>query len=188
METIDALREDRASGGYLFRKPTAVDGRPVWELIADCPPLDTNSLYCNLLQCTHFADTCVVAEEEERVHGWISGYRLPTEPQTLFIWQVAVHPDARKCGLARSLIRVLLARNAASGVRQLKATVTSDNQASWALFRSIADSLRVPMTSEEYFRRKAHFGGRHETEHMLTIGPWIALDATECGPGSSSIA
>ena len=39
----------------------------IWELISACPPLDTNSAYANLLQCTHFADTCVIAEREGRI-------------------------------------------------------------------------------------------------------------------------
>jgi L-2,4-diaminobutyric acid acetyltransferase len=160
----------RHSGRYLLRKPTAVDGRAVWDLIAQCPPLDANSLYCNLLQCTHFADTCIVAEHDARIRGWVSAYRPPTEPETLFIWQVAVHRDERGHGLAGSLIRALLERDAARGVRQLKATIIPDNCASWALFRSVADSLNASFTSREHFENGKHFGGQHPSEHMITIG------------------
>src|SRR5690554_7602315 len=45
-----------------LRKPTVTDGSAVHALIARCAPLDTNSMYCNLLQCFHFAGTAVVAE------------------------------------------------------------------------------------------------------------------------------
>jgi L-2,4-diaminobutyric acid acetyltransferase len=169
----------RASGRYLLRKPTVADGRAVWELIANCAPLDVNSLYCNLLQCTHFADTCIVAEQDTRVRGWVSAYRPPAEPQTLFIWQVAIHPDARGYGLAGSLIRALLQREALHGVRQLKATIIRDNHASWALFRSLADSLNAPFTSQEHFESEEHFGGLHPSEHMIIIGPRGTSDAAE---------
>src|SRR3546814_16914023 len=49
---------------FSFRNPVAEDAQAIHDLIAACPPLDTNSLYCNLLQCTHFAET---RSEERRV-------------------------------------------------------------------------------------------------------------------------
>src|SRR5690625_5758066 len=52
--------------GLLFRKPSAKDGYPLHELVAASPPLDPNSAYCNLLQCTHFADTAVAVLQEDR--------------------------------------------------------------------------------------------------------------------------
>ena len=57
-----------------LRKPTASDGADIWELVRSCRPLDENSMYCNLLQCDHFADTCVLAElSGEAVVGGILG-------------------------------------------------------------------------------------------------------------------
>jgi L-2,4-diaminobutyric acid acetyltransferase len=72
-----------------LREPTSEDGAAVWQLIKDCAPLDRNSLYCNLLQCDHFASTCVAAELDGDIVGWVSGYIVPDSPDTLFIWQVA---------------------------------------------------------------------------------------------------
>jgi L-2,4-diaminobutyric acid acetyltransferase len=88
--------------GVLLRRPDATDGIRVSDLVASCPPLDRNSLYCNLLQCTDFSDTCVLAERNGEAIGWISGYRPPNDPATLFVWQVAVHERARGLGLARN--------------------------------------------------------------------------------------
>src|SRR5690606_1536308 len=93
-----------------FRPPRAMDAARVHGLVAACPPLDRNSMYCNLLQCTHFADTCILAEEGDRLLGWISAYRPPAEPSTLFVWQVAVHTDARGTGLGGKLLMALLKR------------------------------------------------------------------------------
>src|SRR5690606_21532662 len=69
-----------AASEIVFRRPSELDGPQVTALIADCPPLDVNSAYCNLLQCSHFADTCVVAERAGQIVGWISGYRPPSAP------------------------------------------------------------------------------------------------------------
>ncbi|WP_274425703.1 diaminobutyrate acetyltransferase [Chelativorans sp. YIM 93263] len=154
-----------------FRAPQTEDGAAVWRLIQSCEPLDENSLYCNLLQCDHFGDTCILAERESdgAVVGWISGYILPDNPQVLFVWQVAVHESAQGQGVAKRMLKALLQREACANVRKLKTTITPDNDASWALFRSFARGQGGELKSEPYFRRDAHFDGAHATEHMVTI-------------------
>jgi len=159
----------------VYRVPAAEDGATVHALIAECPPLDQNSLYCNLLQCTHFADTCILAEADGEAAGWISAYRPPAERETLFIWQVAVHERARGMGLGRAMIDALLSRDATRGVTRIKTTITPDNEASWALFRSVARRRDAPFASEAWFDRDRHLGGRHETEHLVAIGPFGAF-------------
>src|SRR3546814_17448388 len=96
-----------------YRRPQKADGPAIWALIRSIQALDDNSLYCNLLQCSHFADTCALAEVGGRPLGWISGYLPPEAHDTLFIWQVAVHPDAsaarKRVGQGkRSTVRVAL--------------------------------------------------------------------------------
>jgi L-2,4-diaminobutyric acid acetyltransferase len=155
-----------------FRPPKTSDGESIWKLIAACPPLDQNSLYCNLLQCAHFPDSCILAEKNGDIVGWASAYRPLSEADALFIWQVAVSEQARGDGLARLMIEQLLKRRSAQGVAKIKTTITSDNEASWGLFRSLALKLKAPLASEAFFERDKHFGGRHETEHLITIGPF----------------
>lgn len=73
-----------------IRQPTHLDGVSINRLVEQCPPLDKNSLYCNLLVCTHFSNTSAVAEVDGKLVGFVSGYFIPNEEKTLFIWQVAV--------------------------------------------------------------------------------------------------
>ncbi|MDA3870409.1 MAG: diaminobutyrate acetyltransferase, partial [Gammaproteobacteria bacterium] len=87
-----------------LRKPISTDGAAVHRLISQCPPLDTNSMYCNLLQCTHFADTSVAAVQENELVGFVSGYIVPQRADTLFVWQVAVGDKARGQGLAGRML------------------------------------------------------------------------------------
>lgn len=158
----------------LLRAPAAADGRAVHDLIARCPPLDTNSAYCNLLQATHFSGTCVLAEMGGAPVGWVSGYLEPERPDTLFIWQVAVAPEGRGHGLGKRMIREILDRPACRGVRRLTTTITPDNAASWALFRGLAADLDAAVGHEPWFIAGRHFDGGHETEHLVTIGPFAA--------------
>lgn len=152
-----------------FRKPEPEDGAAIWALIQECSPLDENSMYCNLLQCDHFRDTCIVAEIDGEVAGWISGYLMPNDPETLFIWQVAVSETARGRGLGRKMLCALLDRPVCAGVDRIQTTITRDNEASWALFRSFARREGGQLTDTAHYKRDDHFEGRHATEHMVTI-------------------
>jgi L-2,4-diaminobutyric acid acetyltransferase len=155
-----------------IRKPRATDGVGVSALIGATPALDDNSLYCNLLQCTHFADTCALAERDGEIAGWMSGYVPPDDPETLFVWQVCVGEAGRGQGLAGRLIGAVLSRPHCAHIRQLACTITPDNAASWALFGSIARKLGAPLHHAPQFSRDAHFGGRHDSELSVTIGPF----------------
>lgn len=153
----------------VLRSPEGADGADIWELVRACKPLDENSMYCNLLQCDHFRDTCVVAELDGEIAGWVSAYRRPDDPQTLFVWQVAVSPVARGCGLGRKMLNHLMDRRACKGVSRLQTTITADNDASWALFRRFAESHGAEVEVQAHFTHALHFRERHATEHMMTI-------------------
>ncbi|RLT93006.1 MAG: diaminobutyrate--2-oxoglutarate transaminase [Ketobacter sp.] len=155
-----------------FRAPDSRDGADVHRLISQCPPLDTNSQYCNLLQCTHFADTSVAVHHGSEMVGFISGYRIPERPDTLFIWQVAVSAAARGQGLAGRMVQHILARPACAGVRYLETTVTPDNDASWGLFEGVARRLETELRRAVLFDRDQHFRGDHDSEMLARIGPF----------------
>ena len=152
-----------------LRKPTLDDGAAVWRLVSDCKPLDENSMYCNLLQCEHFADTCVLAKLEGEVVGWISGHIPPSDPGTIFVWQVAVSAKARGMGLGLRMLEALVRREPGEAVTDMQTTITGDNAASWALFRKFARRMGAPLASAPHFRKDAHFDGEHATEYLLTI-------------------
>lgn len=151
-----------------LRKPDATDGANIWKLIKGCRPLDENSMYCNLIQAEHFRDTCVVAELDGEIVGWISGHMIP-QTDDLFIWQVAVGPSARGLGLGRKMLLELIERDACVGATRLKTTITQSNEASWALFRSFARKIGGDLAAEPHFERNTHFVGRHATEHLVAI-------------------
>jgi len=155
-----------------LRAPSATDGAPVYRLIERCPPLDTNSRYCNLLQCTHFASTCVLAERDHDVVGFVSGYVTPGRDDTLFVWQVAVAPEARHRGLAQRMLEEILAREACKAVRYVETSITPDNDPSWRTFRAFARSMSAAIVTEPWLSRRTHFERLHPPEHLVRIGPF----------------
>jgi L-2,4-diaminobutyric acid acetyltransferase len=161
----------RGSHEPTFRKPNGKDGPRISRLIAASPPLDVNSAYCNLLQCTDFRDTCVLAERGGSLIGWVSAYRPPSSPEAIFVWQVAVDPAARGEGLGLRMLDALLARPAVAGAEALTTTITADNGASWALFEAFARRHGAAIQRSPRFERDAHFDGAHETEWQARIAP-----------------
>ncbi|MFT5869937.1 MAG: L-2,4-diaminobutyric acid acetyltransferase [Paracoccaceae bacterium] len=157
-----------------IRAPKPSDGPNVWRLIDAAGALDANSLYCNLLQCSHFAATCALAELDGEVIGWMSGHMPPDQPDTLFVWQVCVTDAARGLGLGQRLINSVLERPVCEQVRNVECTITKQNAASWALFHKVARTLNADLKSQPHFLRDTHLGGLHESEFRVTIGPFEA--------------
>jgi L-2,4-diaminobutyric acid acetyltransferase len=151
----------------------------VHALIADSPPLDTNSIYCNLLQCTHWSSTSVLAEHDGRVVGFISAYVIPERPDTVFVWQVAVAAEARGTGLGGRMLDAVLEREACAHVQHLETTITADNAASWGLFRSLARRHDAALDHSELFTRERHFAGHHASEILVRVGPFAAAGAQD---------
>jgi L-2,4-diaminobutyric acid acetyltransferase len=158
----------------IIRKPSGIDGYDVHSLIANCPPLDPNSIYCNLLQCEHFSNTSAIALDQtsQEVLGFISAYIKPSDSSTLFVWQVAVSEKARGQGLAKKILMNILDRDTHQSLQFIETTITDDNPGSWALFGSIAKALNTELVRSELFTKKLHFQGTHDTENLVRIGPF----------------
>lgn len=156
---------------FIFHTPSKSDGLAVSRLVNACPPLDNNSVYCNLLQCHHFADTSVVAKKEGDLVGFVSGYMVPGKPNTLFIWQVAVDAKARGSGLASQMIQEIIDRSDDTDVTWLETTITADNKASLALFEKLARERGGMVKRTVMFDKQQHFSNEHDTEYLMRIGP-----------------
>lgn len=156
-----------------FRKPLSTDGQPLNALVGHCPPLDTNSTYCNLLQCTHFADTSIAAvDENDKLVGFISGYIPPSRPDTLFVWQVAVDESCRGQGLAKRMLMALIERcRSEQSIRYIETTITPGNDASEALFSGTYQALNIATETMVLFSRKQHFADQHDDEVLWRGGP-----------------
>lgn len=164
--------EENPAENLVLRVPSADDGPALHDLIAACPPLDQNSRYCNLLQVSHFAETAVVAEQHGELLGSITGYLMPGAPDTLFIWQVAVHERARGQRLATRMMDAIVDRAACRQVRWMETTIDPGNTASWKAFAKFADARGAPSEQALLFARDRHFAGKHGDEVLLRIGPF----------------
>ncbi len=169
-------RLDRDDRDLILRRPTPEDGVAVNDLVEQCKPLDENSVYCNLLQCSHFSETSALAELGGEVAGFVSGYVVPEEDDSLFVWQVAVAPEARGLRLAKRMVFDILRRPAAREIRNIKTTITPDNEASHGVFKSIARELGADIDRDILFEKEQHFDGQQKSEVLWNIGPFKRAD------------
>lgn len=154
-----------------LRVPTKQDGQAIHQLIKQCPPLDLNSVYTYLLLCEHFQQTCVVAEIDGQLCGFVSAYLHPQHPDVLFVWQVAVHERARGMGLGKQMLTSLLNRPSTRQVRFLETTVGPDNVASRRMFHALAGDCRAEVQESALFESGLFGPGGHDDECLLRIGP-----------------
>jgi len=155
----------------LLELPRDTDGVAIHNLIRSSPFLDDNSLYCYLMVCSHYSATSVIASFDNELAGVITAYIPPEQPDTLFVWQVAVAKTAQRRGLARSMLEHILQRNTLQHIKWLETTVTLDNHASRGLFDSLAKRLQCDLQESVMFDRREHFNNLHDSEYRLRLGP-----------------
>lgn len=114
----------------------------------------------------------MIAKSGDTVVGFISGYRIPSRPEVLFVWQVVVSSQARGQGLAGRMLQAQLESDACEGVRFMETTITKDNAASRALFKKFADKHGAALEESSFFDQDIHFQGKHDSEFLIRIGPF----------------
>ncbi|MGD2132292.1 MAG: diaminobutyrate acetyltransferase [Maricaulaceae bacterium] len=179
---MSGAQDSSGADAIQLRRPTANDGSAVWELVREVGVLDTNSTYAYLLLCRDFADTCVVAERDGALVGFVTGYRPPKEQDVIFVWQVGVAKQARGRGLASDLLDHLLASEGCRGVRFLETTVSPSNAASRALFEALARRLDTELVESRGFPVDMFPGSGHEAEPRLRIGPFDPAQLSAAKP------
>lgn len=162
---------DRESdSSVVIRSPRIGDGAPMWRIAVDSQVLDANSSYAYLLWCRDFRSTSVVAEVDGNIAGFVTGYLRPEAPEVVFVWQVAVDHAYRGRGIGVAMLDHLVNDAAEHGISTLETTVSPDNEASLAMFASLARRHDAQMKRESLFEPE-DFPDGHESEDLYRISP-----------------
>ncbi|MFW0796385.1 diaminobutyrate acetyltransferase [Gordonia sp. CPCC 205515] len=155
-----------------YRQPNTDDGARLWEIASDSQVLDVNSSYSYVLWCHDFPTTSIVAEIDGTPVGFVTGYRRPSDPSTLMVWQVAVDDTYRGHRIAATMLHHLFDRAQRSGVVAMHTTISPDNVASQRLFASVAQARGLRFDRRDLFDAGA-FPDAHEPEHLYMLEPDI---------------
>ncbi|WP_273717057.1 diaminobutyrate acetyltransferase [Alkalihalobacillus pseudalcaliphilus] len=153
-----------------FSHPTKQDGSAMWEIVNETS-LDQNSAYKYIMMADFFAETCLVAKQKDDVVGFVTAFRQPNQPNTLFIWQIGVKPSAQGLGIASQLLQELIKSRLSPKIEFVEATVTPSNGASQALFKKLAQTYETNCDITPYYQEDLFPGEHHEEELMFKIGP-----------------
>lgn len=154
-----------------FKTPTADDGKEMFRIVKESKVLDVNSSYSYLMWGKYFNETSIIAQHEDGVIGFVTGFLKPESPDTLFIWQVAVDPKFRGNGLATKLISRLISKLKNQNIRYIEATVTPSNEPSSNLFKGLAKKYETKCEIFECFSEDQFPDPSHEAELAYQIGP-----------------
>ncbi|MCA9541855.1 MAG: diaminobutyrate acetyltransferase [Myxococcales bacterium] len=164
-------RTAEAPAPITLRHPSRGDGPAIWALVQTMEQLESNSCYAYLLLATHFGDTCLVAEADGRLVGFVAAYRPPKRPDVIFVWQIGVHAEARGQGLGGRLLNALIAQPACRTATHLEATVAHSCKASQHLFSRFAKARGTPCHRGRGFAATDFGPLAHEAETLFRIGP-----------------
>ena len=166
------MSTEKGAAGVVCRSPKTGDGKYFRDIAEASKTLDVNSTYHYLIMCRHFEKTCITAEQNGRVVGFVTGYVPPDQSDTLFVWQVAVAKSQQGHGLGKKMLISLFKKLQADGIKNIDATITSSNDASIRLFTSVARTLGAHFVFEKDFFGAVDFGlDAHAPEKLFHIGP-----------------
>ena len=150
---------------------TKFDADAVWRLVQSTEELDKNSHYLYVLLGTYFGDTCSVARTAEgELAGFVTGFRSPTDPDVLFVWQLAVASHLRGRGIAPLLANHVLDRQSVPA-HSVAASISPGNGASEGFFRSLADALGWDLSIQPFLNSTdvPAEAGPHNDERLFLL-------------------
>ncbi|MFC0215406.1 diaminobutyrate acetyltransferase [Paenibacillus chartarius] len=154
----------------VFRHPTVTDAGRIWRLVRDSGRLDPNSSYCYLLLCRYYSGTCLVAEREGELVGFVTSFLSPQDPANVFVWQIAVSPTAQGQGIATSLLQRLMELPVYRHAKRVEATVSPTNISSRRLFEAFARRRGARLAiSNDGFPAALFPEPGHEDEPLIQI-------------------
>lgn len=101
---------------------------------------DLRSLHL-LALVQEFGSTCLVAQAEDGIRGYIFGFVTPDG--TGYVHLIATRDDARGTGLGRQLYTVFAEAAERHGARKLKAITSVENTGSIAFHRSLGFDTKI---------------------------------------------
>ncbi len=154
---------------FKIRSVLLKDVKEVYKLLlANRPYVGLNSRYTYFLLAKDFSDTCVVAEQNNKIIAFSSGYLPPDRPETFFNWEIAVDKEYRGYSLQKQM---LLHQIRITDAKYFECTVNPSNEASRRNCCQLAQMLNTKCEEYLLFSEADFENDGHEPEILYRIGP-----------------
>lgn len=185
IESVLPYPVQTSKGAVTIRRARRGDGKKMWQLAKEAG-LELNSAYMHNLFCQHFTQTCVVGFDScDNMVSYLLGYKPPSQQDTLFVWQLGVHPAQQRCGLGLAMLSTLTTD---LGVSYLQASMTDSNVASNNMFQKFAQDKQCQWQTTKDWVSEDDFPSdeRRPAETLYVVGPFKQRLAGEC-PGTVTV-
>lgn len=155
---------------FRMRSPAPEDAVAIYELLQPYKPyVGTSPLYTYLLICEHFSETSLVVEDEARqIIAFTSAFIPPRQPNTLFLWEIAVKEGFHGNNLYIRMVREICSKVSPAYV---EATVNPSNDSSIRRLQKLSDIFGSECRQSTLFPSEYFGAVEHEDEDLYRIGP-----------------
>jgi L-2,4-diaminobutyric acid acetyltransferase len=151
-----------------FRKPNESDFERVYDFVSACKPLESYAVHFYKIMLRYFRNTCLVAEENNVIVGFVLGFVSQVDPKTYFLWQIGVSPEKQGQGIGNRLLTEMESLLKKTRVGRMELTVDPENITSQKLVEKTGfvvvsqkekDSISVhdKMALKDYYGQGRHF-------------------------------
>jgi L-2,4-diaminobutyric acid acetyltransferase len=163
------MSKTNANSKFRIRNVTVEDIKEVYKLlVANRPYVGLNSRYTYFLLAKDYSDTCIVAEQDNKIIAFSSGYIPPHRRDTFFSWEVVVNKDYWGNGLQK---RMFLCQIRKTNVKYFEGTINPSNEVAKRNFRELAQLLNTKCEENILFSEENFENDGHEAEILYRIGP-----------------
>lgn len=121
------------------------DSEGIRKLVEKCEPfVVAHNLYVYWILENYYPHTSFVSGEEKKIIGFL-GAMPATDKGCIFLWQICVHPDYRRGGIAYKLIKALLDVQKEFKIKHIQFSITDENEASKRMFGAYAERNNLKM-------------------------------------------
>ena len=158
-----------ANSKFRIRSVRVEDIKEVYKLLVENRPyVGLNSRYTYFILAKDFSNTCIIAEHNNKIIAFSSGYVPPDRRDTFFSWEVVVNKDYRGIGLQKSLLLYQIRK---TSVKYVEGTINPSNEVAKRNFRELAQLLDSKCEENSLFSEEDFESEGHEAEILYRIGP-----------------
>lgn len=151
-----------------IRKAREHEFLKVYDFVSHCKPLENYAEHFYKIMFRYFGNSCLVAEFNDKIVGFVMGFRSQVDNEKFFLWQIGVFSYHRGQEIGKMLLDEFEKAGKNLGCKRVEVTVDPNNPASQKLFEKAGylnasskegDIVKVTekIAVKDYYRPGGHF-------------------------------